>query len=81
MVRQCIETRARTAFVTGSEVGSFPGVLAGGGDTLSFWIEADLSLGAFMSIEVGERTGFGLCASLEQFLERLWIQARKGSGQ
>lgn len=60
MICQSIETRARTAFVTGSKIGSFPGVFAGGGDPLGDGIEANLSLGVLGSIAVGEGTTFGL---------------------
>lgn len=60
MICQSIETRARTAFVTGSKVGSFPGVFTGGGYPLGDGIETNLSLGGLDSIEVGEGTTFGL---------------------
>ena len=68
MIGQCIETWAWTTFVTSFKIGSFPSVFAGGGDSLSYRVEADLSLGVLVGIGMCERASFGLGASFEKLL-------------
>ena len=79
MIGQGIETGARTTFVTGS--GSFPSVLARGGDTLSDGIEADLSLAVLLGIEVGVGISRGVGVSFEELLHGCCIHPGESSGQ
>lgn len=69
MIGQCVETGAWTTFVTSFKVGSFPSVFAGGGNSLSHRIEANLSLALSMGVGLSEGASFGLGVSLEQLLK------------
>lgn len=79
VVRQSVETWARTTLVAGGEIRRDEGVSTCCGDTLGYGIEADCSLLLLMSCIVTERTRLECRVTLEQMLDCLGIETRKSS--